>query len=136
MRLMTPETVGEKKKAPSQKVLSNVLRSILNETVQVDDHDAGIPVQMTKSQAIGKRLVDIALYSNNQKTSVTAIKIIMEAIEGKPAVTSNTEKKEIPPVQIVIKGEEADAGIPESPAESAAADSATHKTFDKRAYTN
>lgn len=81
----------------AKRIISETLKKRLLETVTTCD-GAGVPVKKTVAQAIGDKLVDIALFSESEKCSTTAAKLILEYTEGKPAVQDTTVKSEIPAV--------------------------------------
>lgn len=98
MGIINPELKSANKdKTSSKKLISDALRQLLKEEVEVG------AIRITKAQALSKRLVDIALFCDSPKTAVTAAKVIMEFTEGKPAVQDNKEKEALPVVEFVVK---------------------------------
>jgi hypothetical protein len=103
MGIIAPAQSETKKiKTSSKRLISDALRSQLLEEVAVPDQD-GETVIMPRAQALGMRLMDIALYSKSDKTSATAAKIILESVEGKPAVQTEDINQEIPAVKFILQ---------------------------------
>lgn len=105
MGLIAPEQASKKKNISSKRLISDSLRRQLLEEIAVPTAD-GDSVIMTRAQALGQRLLDIALFSKSDKTSATAAKIILESTEGKPAVQTDDVNTEIPSVKFILQSDD------------------------------
>lgn len=97
MGYITPEFASSRMDSESKKIISNSIRRKLLERITTID-STGLPVEKTIADSIGEKLVNIALFSESEKCSLTAINRIKEYVEGKPAVQSEQHKEEIPTV--------------------------------------
>lgn len=84
-------------KPTNKKLLDETLSRRLGENVTVDG------VSMTVAQALSNRLIDIALFAESNKDSVTAAKLIFERVNGRAAVMVDDTKEEMPPVTFRLK---------------------------------
>lgn len=104
MGFITPEMNVSKADSKSKKAISDALRNRLFEKITTPDGN-GVPIEKTVAQAIGDKLIDIALFSESEKCASTAAKLILEYTEGKPSVQNDVEKVEIPAVVFNLTGE-------------------------------
>lgn len=86
----------------NKRVLGQTLARRLSEYVSVDGESMSI------AQAISNRLIDIALFAENNKDATSAAKLIFERVEGRAAIMTDDKKEEIPAVTFRLKN--ADAG--------------------------
>ena len=61
---------------------------------------------MSVGQGIAKRLVNIALYAENNNEAIKAIKEINDRVEGKATIIQRDEKKALPQIIIAMDDEE------------------------------
>ena len=80
--------------------ITQTLRSMLREVISDGDE------YMSVGQGIAKRLVNIALYAENNNEAIKAIKEINDRVEGKATIIQRDEKKALPQIIIAMDDEE------------------------------
>lgn len=80
--------------------ITQTLRSMLREVISDGDE------YMSIGQGIAKRLVNIALYAENNNEAIKAIKEINDRVEGKATIIQRDEKKALPQIIIAMDDEE------------------------------
>lgn len=80
--------------------ITQTLRAMLKEVITDGDE------YMTIGQGLAKRLVNIALYAENNNESIKAIKEINDRVEGKATIVQRDEKKQLPRIIIAMDGDE------------------------------
>lgn len=73
----------------------------MRERILVTDRNTGESYYTTKGDALFDRLIDIGLYSENEKNAITAAKAALDYGFGKPGIRKEEEKQEFP--EIVFK---------------------------------
>lgn len=89
---------------PSEDVggmLTNVSKQKMRERIVMTDRNTGETYYTTVGEALISRLVDIGLYSENEKNAIVAAKFAIEHGYGKAGIRQEEEKLEMP--EIVFK---------------------------------
>ena len=82
-------------------MLTNVSKQKMRERIAMIDRNTGEPYYTTVGEALISRLVDIGLYSENEKNAIVAAKFAIEHGYGKAGIRQEEEKEELP--EIVFK---------------------------------
>lgn len=80
--------------------ITQILRAKLREVITDGDN------YMTIGQGLAQRLVNIALYAENNNEAIKAIKEINDRVEGKATIVQRDEKKQLPRIIIAMDGDE------------------------------
>ncbi|MCQ2081599.1 MAG: hypothetical protein MJZ11_08065 [Lachnospiraceae bacterium] len=82
-------------------IMHDVSKKKMRERILVTDRNTGESYYTTKGDALFDRLIDIGLYSENEKNAITAAKAALDYGFGKPGIRKEEEKQEFP--EIVFK---------------------------------
>ena len=93
------QEISDRPTMPAEDVggmLTNVSKQKMRERILVTDRNTGESYYTTVGEALISRLVDIGLYSENEKNAIVAAKFAIEHGYGKAGIRQEEEKEEIP----------------------------------------
>lgn len=88
--------------ADEDEMLKNISRRKMRERILVTDRNTGETYYTTVGDALLSRLIDIGLYSDNEKNAIVAAKFAIEQGLGKAGIRQEEEKEEMPEIQFKL----------------------------------